>query len=72
MGGIGGGYVACALSASCQAAALRNTACASSNSFCHGQADAIAILMRRTLIRAKAPSFSRIAAARSLGELGER
>ena len=56
--GVGWGYVACALSGPYQAAALFNSACASSNSSCHGQADAIAILIRRTLTQTKAPSFS--------------
>lgn len=44
--GVGRESVACAVSGSCQATALRNSACASSNSSCHGQADAMAVLIR--------------------------
>ena len=50
--------VACAVSVSCQATALRNRTWASANSFCQGQAEAMANLMRRTLTRTRAPSFS--------------
>jgi hypothetical protein len=53
-----GQYGACALTGSYQAMALRNRACARANSSFHGQADAIATLIRRTLTRTRAPSFS--------------
>jgi hypothetical protein len=48
---------------SCQGPALASIAWASANSYCQGQAEAMAILTRRTLIRTQAPifkSFSRI------------
>ena len=51
-------YVICALSVSCQAAAMASRRWASANSSCQGQADAIASLIRRTLMRTSAPSFS--------------
>ena len=44
---------------------------ASANSSCHGQADAIAILMRRTLMRTSAPSFSSFEPDGAAGGIGE-
>ena len=55
---LAGQYGIYALSGSYQAIALRSRAWASANSSCHGQADAIAILIRRTLTRTSAPNFS--------------
>ena len=52
-----------AVSGSCRAMALRSRACGGSNASRHGQAEAIAILIRRTLTWTSAPifnSFSRI------------
>ena len=51
-------YGTYALSGSYQPMALRSRACARANSSCHGQADAMAILIRRTLTRTRAPIFS--------------
>ncbi len=50
--------VICAVSGSCQAAAVDKRTSASANASWNGQADAIASLIRRTLMRTWAPIFS--------------
>jgi len=51
-------YVACALSGSYQPAAIPSRRWANANSSCHGHVEVTATLIRRTLMRTKAPSFS--------------
>jgi len=54
--------VICAVSGSYQAAAIDKRTCASANASWNGQADAIATLIRRTLMRTWAPIFSSLTA----------
>jgi hypothetical protein len=51
------GFVDCAVSGACQVAVFRNRAWASANPCCQGQADTMASLMRRKLMRTKASGF---------------
>src|ERR1043165_7320528 len=57
-GGVVAGDVICAVSVSYQAAAIDNRTCANAKASWNGHADAMATLIRRTLIRTRAPIFS--------------
>src|SRR3954462_15973800 len=54
-----------------RACAWAGRPCASATSSCHGQADAMAILIRRTLTRTNAPSFSSFSRIVPQGGVGE-
>src|SRR5271157_2269491 len=57
-GGVGGAVWRLCAVWFCQAMALRRRAWASAKASCDGQAEAMAILIRRTLTRTSAPNFS--------------